>query len=188
MTVKLNAANRITLLRIATVPFFIISVIYAPYVDVLGEVAVGFFLFCIITDALDGIVARAWNQKTELGALLDPLADRFLVFSGLVLLIPKGLPVWVAVVVISRDLMIWGGYLLLRFLDKPHAICPTIGGKASTVAQFALVLWGLLCLFVFGEETLFGDRGIIGLAVVVAALSLLSGAQYVKIGLRRLEE
>ena len=107
-------------------------------------VALGAFVFAGITDAVDGYIAKRFDQRTELGAYLDPLADKTLIVSIYVSLAIFGfIPPWLVILVVSRDFMIVGGVLLSTFVDKPLAIQPLLVSKANTLAQIvfaALVL------------------------------------------------
>ena len=114
----LTLANKLTIGRILAVPFFIASVIYyTPERDYLRYVALGIFCLAILTDVIDGYVARTQNQKTVSGAILDPLADKFLLISAFVCLyqvkelaLPQSIPLSILLVVISRDaILIFGG-------------------------------------------------------------------------------
>lgn len=186
---RVNLANRITLGRILLIPFFIMAFLYAPLVEGLGLLSLFFFLLVSILDAVDGIVARVRQEKTELGAFLDPLADRLLVLAGLILLIRRGLPVWVTVSVVSRDVVIFGGYLVLGFLGRPHTIRPTLWGKATTAFEFIMIAVSLFLLFVMDKTSLAREEFIIyGMAPVMVMMAVISGLQYFMIGLRRLEE
>jgi len=106
-------------------------------------------LFAIagLTDALDGFLARIWNQRTELGAMLDPLADKALLVTSFICLALKGwLPVWLTVLVVSRDTIIIGGLAVLNFwgVDVRSRIKPIWISKFTTAAQIFLVIFVML--------------------------------------------
>ncbi|MBN8942320.1 MAG: CDP-alcohol phosphatidyltransferase family protein [Rhizobiales bacterium] len=135
----MSIPNLLTILRILLVPV----VVWAISQGQMG-VALGIFVFAGVTDAVDGYIAKRFNQQTELGAYLDPVADKTLIVSIYVSLAIFGfIPPWVVILVVSRDFMIVGGVLLSTLLDKPLAIQPLFVSKANTVAQIvfaALVL------------------------------------------------
>src|SRR6266850_597789 len=123
----MTTANKITIMRILLVPFFIAQVLY--YVGSGNELyrllAILSFAIAAISDGVDGYIARRYNQRSELGAILDPLADKLLLVSGIVLLslnnapyLPR-LPLWLVVTVVSRDVIILIGLLVIKHVcDK----------------------------------------------------------------------
>jgi cardiolipin synthase len=135
-------ATRITILRLILVPVFVTFIITYDYTDPREEAwryaAIGVFLLASISDAVDGYLARHWNQGSALGALLDPIADKLLLFAALVTLslIPLGhlrpFPIWFPAIIISRDALLLGGYFVLRHFHVPMDIRPHWTGKAST--------------------------------------------------------
>jgi cardiolipin synthase len=97
------------------------------------------FILAGVSDAIDGFIAKRFNLGTELGAYLDPLADKALLISIYIsLAIYAGLPAWVAITVVSRDVMILVAVLVSWLLDKPVEIRPVWVSKVNTVAQIAL--------------------------------------------------
>jgi len=130
----LNIPNLITLGRIFTVP-----VVFWLLVN--NETALAFFVFVAagISDAVDGYLAKRYNWQTELGAYLDPLADKLLIVSIFVAMgASKQLPSWLVIAVVSRDLMIVTAVLLSWLLGNPVRIKPFIVSKANTTAQLML--------------------------------------------------
>jgi cardiolipin synthase len=136
-------ATRITILRLILVPVFIAFIITYndsdPRVEAWRYAAIGVFVVASVSDAIDGYLARHWNQSSALGALLDPIADKLLLFAALVTLslIPLGgnlrpFPIWFPVIIISRDALLLGGYCILRHFQVPMEIKPHWTGKAST--------------------------------------------------------
>ena len=108
----MNLPNYITLLRVILIPFFINLMIYGYYVEALLV-----FLAACTTDGLDGFLARVLKQKTELGAFLDPMADKLLILSAFVTLAMFGkLPFWLVIIVISRDAILTMGGLIIYFM------------------------------------------------------------------------
>ena len=131
--------NLITAIRIILAPIFVIYVING---QVLAALIV--FLLCAVSDGLDGVLARLFNQKSKLGAYMDPLADKLVLVAAFVALSIKGiLPPWLAVTVIARDTMILLGILVL-FLNRLEVIInPSVLSKITTWAQFVTVLIAL---------------------------------------------
>lgn len=135
----MNIPNLLTLLRILLVPVVVWAIAQGQM-----AVALAAFVTAGITDAVDGYIAKRFDQQTELGAYLDPLADKTLIVSIYVSLAIFGfIPPWVAILVVSRDFMIVGAVLLSTLLDRPVSIQPLMVSKANTAAQIvfaALVL------------------------------------------------
>lgn len=148
----MTTANKVTILRILLVPFFICQVLY--YGNGGGELhrwlAVAAFALCAFSDGVDGYIARRYNQRSELGALLDPLADKLLLVSGVVLLSfdyrphLAPLPLWLVTTIVSRDLLLVLGWAVIHFVCGHVTVQPRISGKIATVLQMAVVLWALL--------------------------------------------
>jgi cardiolipin synthase len=129
-----NIPNLITLGRLVLVPTIVWLLIGNYYVTT-------FWLFVAagISDAIDGFLARQFNAATELGAYLDPLADKALLVSIYVVLAVKAeLPVWLAVMVVSRDVLIVGAFLLAWVINRPIDVRPLWISKANTFAQIVL--------------------------------------------------
>lgn len=149
---SMTFANKITIFRILSVPVFITTLLYyTPQKDYLRFVALGIFVLAIISDAIDGYIARTRRQKTEAGALLDPLADKLLLISAFVLLyivsnryLPIKLPLWVMLVVISRDVMLLLGGGVIILTNRKYRINPTWRGKMSTFFQMMTIVCLLL--------------------------------------------
>lgn len=148
----MTTANRITILRILLVPFFITQVVY--YLTNGHEthrlLAILSFAVASVSDGLDGYIARRYNQRSELGAILDPLADKLLLVSGVVLLSFHNqshltpLPIWLTTTILSRDVLLLLGMAVIHFVCGKVRICPRLTGKAATVLQMGAVLWTLL--------------------------------------------
>src|SRR5512135_1991744 len=135
----MNLPNYITLLRIILIPFFINLMIYHYYREALIV-----FIFACVTDALDGMIARLTKTQTELGAFLDPMADKLLIVSAFVTLVLKDLlPVWLVIIVVSRDAILTMGSLIIYFTTRDLKIQPSIIGKATTVLQLIVVMLSL---------------------------------------------
>ena len=142
-----------------------------------------FYLLVIagISDAMDGYLARAFDWKTRLGSILDPVADKILIASCfLVLAIQAKLPTWVAVVVLGRDLVIFSGAIAYRILYKELEIAPTMISKINTAFQFIALTVILLFLANFPAFTTYLQPLLDPfLFFTLAALGMLSGIQYV---------
>jgi len=148
----MNFANKITIFRILSVHFFITSLVYyTPEKDYLRLVALAIFILAIASDAIDGYFARAYNQKTQAGAILDPLADKILLITAFIFLYMVSkqyfdikLPLWVVLIVISRDiiLLLGGGIVILA--NQENKISATWWGKTSTFFQMMTILFLLL--------------------------------------------
>jgi cardiolipin synthase (CMP-forming) len=136
-----TTANQLTILRIVFVPVFIILLVY----NELGW-ALGTFVLAGITDVLDGVIARRFGQKTSIGAVLDPLADKLLMASSILILsLPQmefhnTIPRWLMIVIIFRDVFILLVSLIVVLMVGWRVFTPTPYGKASTVMQVLTVL------------------------------------------------
>lgn len=129
-----NLANLITILRFLLVP----GVTYALMSGRMDWAFVG-FLVAGISDAVDGFVARQFNQRTELGAYLDPVADKLLLVSVFIVLGMMGrLPLWLVIAAVSRDALIICAVVLSSVMARPVVIRPFLVSKANTAAQIAL--------------------------------------------------
>lgn len=173
--VPVNLPNYITLLRIVLIPFFINLMIYGYY-----RWALAIFVAACVTDALDGLIARVTNSITELGALLDPIADKLLILSAFVTLVLLGmLPVWLVIIVVSRDVILVLGSLVIYFLGYDLKARPSIIGKVTTVLQLLVVIISLV-LNAFGIEMAWMQI----LHWTTAVFTLTSGIQYVVRGIK----
>jgi CDP-diacylglycerol--glycerol-3-phosphate 3-phosphatidyltransferase len=147
----MTLANQITLFRIALIPVFVVFAIYYGMGVSAGcpkewmrWAAVGAFVLAAVSDGLDGFVARRLNQRTELGVVLDPLADKGLLLAGIVTLSfshwTYALPVWFAVLVVARDLIVMAGACVLMLLHGRVAVRPTWSGKGATAFQMLALI------------------------------------------------
>jgi cardiolipin synthase len=163
----LNFANKITIFRILAVPFFIACVLYySPQRDVLRYISLGIFLLAVISDVVDGHIARTRRQRTKGGAILDPLADKILLISAFICLyakdnFPLGIkfPLWVILFVISRDVIILLGSAIIYLVHGDLEIDPTKWGKFTTFFQtlsiiaillqlkFSFIIWYITVIF-----------------------------------------
>jgi cardiolipin synthase (CMP-forming) len=177
---EMTIPNLITVARLFAVP----AVVYAM---LLGEIGLAFVLFLLagISDAVDGFIARHFNQRSELGAYLDPIADKLLLVSVFVMLGFIGeLPLWLVVIVVSRDVMIVAAVVLSTLMRQPVEMKPIMVSKANTALQIALAL---LVLAELTFEWRIGDLRTI-LVFVVTALTVLSAAAYLRDWLHHMAE
>ena len=171
------------------IPFFVVEVLY--YVKTGNEAhrLVGLLCFAVaaICDGVDGYIARHYNQWSELGAILDPLADKLLLVSGVVLLsfdhgpLLGQIPLWLTVTIIGRDLLILIGMVVIQITVGKVRVRPRLVGKAATVLQMVAVVWLLL-----KWDVSFGARWILMLTVGAAICTGVSGFFYVYDGVRQL--
>ncbi len=132
----MTVPNLITTLRIILTPVFIIYVITERM-----NLAFAVFTICSISDGIDGLLARSFNQKSTLGTYLDPLADKLLLVSAYIVLSAMGLiPSWLTVLVISRDILIMLGVLILFLNNIKISIKPSVLSKINTTFQFLTVV------------------------------------------------
>jgi len=175
----MGLANWLTLLRILLIPVFVTLLVYR-------RPAVAFAVFCLasLTDMLDGYIARHGGRPTRLGAFLDPLADKLLLTSAFVTLTYlKAIPFWITAVVVSRDLILSVGVLVIHVSGGTVHPAPTWLGKLSTAFQMATVLVAMLAFFALVAPAL--PRAF---AWTTAALTIGSGLQYLIQGLKYLDQ
>ena len=175
----LTLANHLTILQILMTPIIVVLLLYRQ-----TGAALGVFLLAGITDALDGFVARSRGQKTPLGMVLDPLADKLLLTSTVVTLsFLRELPRWFAVILVSRDLILVGGSMILYMFLGKVASPPSRLGKATTGMQLATALLAMLDNFIPDLRLVVHP-----LAVLTLALTVVSGLDYVYRGARLLND
>jgi cardiolipin synthase len=167
----LNLPNLITTARILAIPLMV----WAIAADQLMFAFV-LFLLAGVTDAIDGFLAKHFGMASELGAYLDPLADKALIVSIYVTLgITEAVPRWIVILVVSRDIMIVAAIMLSWVVGKPIAIRPVMVSKLNTVAQ---ILFAGLVLGVMAYD-LEIPMVVGGLMALVALLTVLSAGYYV---------
>jgi len=174
----LSIPNLITLGRIILVPIVVWAIMSE-------EMRLAFFLFLAagISDAVDGFLAKRFHMASELGAYLDPLADKALIVSIYVALgIAGALPISLVILVVSRDIMIISGFMLSWLVGRPMPVRPLPVSKANTVAQILLATL-VLAEHSFGFDAMLASKIVIGL---VAILTLLSIAFYLAEWLRHM--
>jgi len=192
----MTTANKITVIRILMIPAFVTMAIYYGQSIERGEplewqrfTAIIIFLVAAVSDGLDGYVARRYNQRSALGVILDPIADKGLLLSGIITLSISNwsqvdpeygrFPTWFPVLVITRDVVILVGSAVLHLLNGKVQVKPTWTGKVATFFQMAAIAWVMLQL-----------RFLPLIYVVAAAgfFTLVSGVIYVTDGFRQLGE
>jgi CDP-diacylglycerol--glycerol-3-phosphate 3-phosphatidyltransferase len=167
-TLKINLPTLLTLSRIILIPVFVIVVYQHPFWGALV------FSIASITDFLDGYFARRSGQITRFGVILDPLADKFLVISALIVLVDMArLSAWIAIVIIVREFLVTG--LRVVALSKDIIISVEMGGKLKTTAQITAILCLILDWSIFDIDLY--DIGIIFIWIALI-LSVVSGIQY----------
>jgi cardiolipin synthase (CMP-forming) len=165
----MNLPNVLSLFRLCLTAFFILAMTYQRY-----TLALALFVAQAISDLLDGFFARMMHKKTDLGAWLDPMADKvMLVSSYLVLGIQQIIPVWVVAIVLLRDVTLMLGFLVLHLLSYRMVPSPSLLGKATTLFQMVTILYLLW-------STTREFQGYFFYAT--AALTVCSGFQYVLLG------
>jgi len=176
----LNLPNILSLLRILLIPVFLVLMIQGKVME-----ASAIFFFAGFTDVLDGFAARLFHQKTKIGALLDPAGDKLLMTSAFIVLTipslnsPHIIPLWLTIVVISRDLFIVSSAFALYKLRGQKTFLPSLWGKSSTVCQFMVLI---LVLFFNSFQISFPYLRL--LYFLTLSLTLLSGVHYFYIGFR----
>ena len=180
----MSLANKLSLFRILLVPAFVVCLIYyrPGELEILRFLAVFIFGVAVVTDAVDGYLARAEHQATRLGAILDPAADKLLLVTAflslaLIATLPPAyrLPAWVPIVVLSRDLLIVCGWLLVVLVTGDIEAHPSRLGKWTTFSQMLTIVMILLGL-PFARPALW----------ISMALTVLSGIGYLRRGNRLL--
>jgi CDP-diacylglycerol--glycerol-3-phosphate 3-phosphatidyltransferase len=172
-TLKLNLPTLLTLSRIVLIPVFVVTVHLHP---IFGAIIFG---IASLTDFLDGYLARRSGEVTKFGIILDPIADKFLIISALIVLVDiERLPAWIAIIIIAREFLVTG--LRVVALSKDIVIPAEMGGKFKTGFQIASILCLILHRSLFDISpygiTLY-DIGIV-LIWIALVLSIISGVKY----------
>ena len=180
----MSFANKISIFRIIVVPFFIASVLYySPERDFLRFFSLTAFLLAVISDGIDGYIARVRGQKTKFGAIIDPLADKLLLISAFICLrmiggnYPAGIkfPLWLIIIVISRDFIILLGSVILHLVQGDLKIIPTKVGKLTAVLQMGCII---------GVILQFNWQVSMGIWYLTGFFTILSGFMYIIRGFR----
>lgn len=181
----MTTANIITVLRILLVPCFVVQLLYyfAGGDEADRVRALLAFAIAAVADGVDGYVARRYNQRSELGSILDPLADKMLLLSGILLLsiyhqnlIPQ-IPTWLTATVVSRDIMLILGLGILYYTSGKVKVIPVFTGKLATFLQMLAVAWALLK---------WNPTGLLVCAIGAAVFTGISGLFYIRDGIKRL--
>jgi cardiolipin synthase len=190
--VGLTFANLLTIARMVLIPFFILAVVSGRP----GR-ALAIFIVAGITDALDGLIARRWNQRTALGAFLDPTADKLLLTASFVVLslpnhsnlfpdlfLHNRVPFWLAVLAISRDVFIVLIALLMHLTTGLRRFTPTVLGKLTTTIQTVTISVVLLFNYLGRESFVI----VPAFFYLTLAITLASGFHYIYKATRRAAE
>jgi cardiolipin synthase len=173
----MGLANWLTTLRILLIPVFVTLLVYRQ-----AGWAIVVFCTASLTDLLDGYIARTRGTQTRLGAFLDPVADKLLITSAFITLTHlKVIPFWIAAVVVSRDLILSVGVLVIHVAGGTVHPTPSWLGKASTLFQMTTVLLAMLAFYFKMLMSLPK-----GAAWVTAFFTIASGLQYLVLGLKQL--
>jgi cardiolipin synthase len=171
--------NQLTFLRLGFLPFFIILVLYQHY-----RWALAILVLAAVTDGLDGLLARSLNQKTALGAYLDPIADKLLLSSSFVVLALEGqMRWWLTILVLGRDILILVTAAVIFASGAHRSFPPSIYGKITTTVQILLV-FTVVAAAVFPNPFFHAVRQV--LIFVVAGFTVFSGFHYSFVVARRL--
>ncbi len=194
----MTTANKITIGRILLIPVFVLLAVYYGRSVVKGEpqeglraAAIAVFVLAAVSDGLDGYIARRYNQRSQLGVILDPIADKGLLLTAIITLSFSNwryeFPLWFPVLIIARDIVVVAGAGVLHLLTGSVHVHPTFLGKSSTVLQMVAISAAMLQLswsFPFwGGPLLFVDA-----VVILAGLfTFISGVGYVMDGVRQIQ-
>ena len=163
--------NQLTFLRLAFLPFFVIAIKYGHW-----RTALGILVAAGISDGLDGLLARGLNQRTPLGAYLDPIADKLLLSSSyFVLALKAKVPWWLTILVLGRDVLLLAACAVILITVGYRPFPPSIWGKATTFFEIFLIVIVLLAA-IWSDQTLANLREIC--AYIVAAFVMISGIHY----------
>jgi len=200
----MTTANKITITRIMMIPVFVMMALYYGRSVQHGSpqewqrwTAIAIFVLAAASDGIDGYIARRYNQKSRLGVVLDPLADKGLLLSGIITLSFSNwgyeFPVWFPVLIVARDVVILAGTLSLHFLNGSVRVRPSWTGKTATALQMVAIALCMLQWNWFQKTLAIGrwklDFGSLDLAVWLAGFfTLVSGFGYVMSGIAQLHD
>ena len=177
--IDMGIPNILTIFRILLIPAFIMTYSYDKF-----TLAAVLFILASLTDLLDGFLARAMGQVTKLGALLDPLADKLLLLSSFALLFYRGIvPLWVLIIVLSKDVVVVSGWMIRYFLTRSASAPPSFLWKVATFAQITAITTILTGNLVASIKSL--SNSFLIVATILTALSMLD---YLYRGLGELEK
>jgi cardiolipin synthase (CMP-forming) len=184
----MTIANKVTILRILLIPFFVVEAVY--YMKNGDEkfrlAAMIFFGVAAACDGVDGYIARRYNQRSELGAILDPLADKLLLVSGVILFSISNphfgsIPLWLTGTIIGRDILILIGMVVIQLMVGRVKVRARALGKVATVLQMLCIVWLLL-----KWDVQFGEPWFSIWTIGAALCTGISGLWYVWDGVRQL--
>lgn len=169
----MNLPNKLTILRVILIPFFVFFLL-APYFEGYGNyIAVAIFIVASLTDMLDGKIARKYNLVTNFGKFMDPLADKLLVCSAMICLVELDrLAAWIVIVIIAREFIISGFRLVAS--DNGVVIAASYWGKFKTTFQMLMVIVLILNI----QNTFFQVLGTV-LTYVALILTVVSLVDYI---------
>ena len=151
----MTTANKVTIARILMIPFFVMMAIYYGRDKEPWQrwCAIAIFLVAAASDGVDGYIARRYNQKSRLGVILDPIADKGLLLAGIITLTFSNwayeFPLWFPVLVIARDIVIVAGTVTLHYLNGSVTVRPSWTGKTATVIQMVAIALCMLQVNLF---------------------------------------
>jgi cardiolipin synthase len=184
----MTTANKVTILRILLVPFFVVELMYyrKTGVELHRLLAIVAFAVAAVCDGVDGFIARRFNQRSELGAILDPLADKLLLLSGIILFSLDSpylgsIPLWLTGTIIGRDLLLLIGMVVIQMTVGKLKVQPHAIGKVATVLQMCCVVWILL-----KWDTRFAEPWFSIWTIGAALCTGVSGLIYLSQGVRQL--
>lgn len=164
----MNLPNKLTVLRVIMVPFFVLFMLTDLGGDANKWIALAIFCVASLTDMLDGKIARARNLVTNFGKFMDPLADKLLVCSAMICLIPIGkLPAWIVIIIIAREFIISGFRLIAS--DNGIVIAASYWGKFKTVSQMFMII---LLIADFGGVFSVIENVLIWVSLILTVVSL----------------
>jgi cardiolipin synthase len=170
----ISIPNILTVIRIIMTPLFVILLMKNRF-----GFALALFTLAAVSDGLDGFIARYFNQRTVIGAYLDPIADKFLLSAAFIsLAILTIIPSWLTVIVISRDILILAGIAIFAINDIKVKIKPSIVSKCTTAAQLATVFIVLLGIHL--PAVRIAEKAALW---ITAGLTILSGFHYILAGI-----
>ena len=165
----MNLPNKLTLIRVILIPFFVFFLLINPEVTALRIIADLIFIAASLTDMADGKIARKYNLVTNFGKFMDPLADKLLVCSAMICLIQTGqLPAWVVIIIVAREFIISGFRLIAA--ENGIVIAANIFGKFKTVTQMIMIII-LVANFSWGWWQFLGTLFVV-IATIMTVLSL----------------
>jgi CDP-diacylglycerol--glycerol-3-phosphate 3-phosphatidyltransferase len=186
----LSWPNRISLLRLLLVAPFVVLIMNYHAWPWARQLALAIFVVMVLSDFIDGVLARRLNQKTRLGAILDPLADKVLIICAVVLLsLPDSampgaaISNWVVVAVVGKDLWVIIGFLVIYLVTDRFRVQPILAGKAATVGQLAMVGLVLAAPDLNRISTGLGSRLALAVSWAAVALSITAAIGYTRLGL-----